>query len=133
MDTNKFLLNKQLQAEKLKNLGQGQVPVSPDTEIPMTPAPLEDITPEQAAELDKLARLEALSRVGRGPASVSPSVQDMTEKSDMIAAPMDQYAPAGSFEGGKLGQQVSPDVTGTQSAPEVERLARLKALIQAGK
>ena len=57
MDTNKFLLNKQLQAEKLKNLQQRQVPVSPDTEIPMTPAPLEDITPEQATELDKLARL----------------------------------------------------------------------------
>lgn len=128
MDTNKFLLNKQLQAEKLKNLGQGQVPVSPDAEIPMTPAPLEDITPEQAAELDKLARLEALSRVGRGPASVSPSVQDMTEKSDMMAVPLEEYAPAGSFEGGKLGQQVSPDLEGVN--PEEERLVKLKALFQ---
>ena len=86
-------------------------------DVPMEAAPLEEMTPEKAAELAKM------SKEGRSPSS-----------SDMIPVPLEEYAPAGSYVGGKYGQQVSPDMSGMEQAPVVEskdeRLAKLKALFQ---
>lgn len=115
---------KQELQKKIDDLKTGKVQVEPQQDIPMEPAPMSEMTPEQAAKLDAI---RSIQEKNRGPASVGPSTQDLTEKSDMVAVPMDQYAPAGSFVGGKLGQQESPDLVNPEVKPEeVSRLPNLK-------
>ena len=91
-----------------------------EQQIPMVPVPMTEMTPEKAAELDAL---------GRNPSS---AVEDISIP--MQASPMESYSPAGSYVGGKLGQQVSPDMLGTEPTinpvPQDPRLAKLKALFQ---
>lgn len=112
----------------LKKLKDGTVPVQ-DESIPMVPAPLEEMTPEKAKMLDEAA--------ARNPASVKPSVEDMTEKSDMIAVPLEKFMPAGFYDKkqGEVGMQPSPDVADLSKVqpeevkPE-ERLAKIKLMLQ---
>ena len=94
--------------------GLYQVPTEPDT-IPMEAAPIDEMTPEKAALLDK----------GRSPASAP--------NSDMVAVPLEDFMPAGSYMAGKgiPGQEASPDISGNPEAPVApDRLAKLKALFQ---
>ena len=108
---------KLLQALKDKAVG-GQIDNA--SGLPMEAVPAEEMTPEKAAQLEALKN-------ARNPAS-----------SDMVAVPMDVYAPKGAFQSkeGKPGENVSSDVTGQEVAPELdsaakdERLAKLKALLQ---
>ena len=124
----KYNMYKQELQKKIDDLKSGKVQVEPQQDIPMESAPMSEMTPEQAAKLDALRSIQEKSR---NPASVGPSVQDMTEKSDMIAVPENMYASAGSFVGGKLGQQESPDLVNPEVKPEeVSRLEKLRLLMQ---
>lgn len=100
----------------IKKLRDGNIPTQ-DESIPMQPAPMDEMTPEKAAELDK----------GRGPASIG---------SDMTAVPLEEFMPQGAYmaQKGMSGQESSPDVSGMSPAPEMDdkvaRLAKIKALFQ---
>lgn len=102
----------------IKKLRDGNIPTQ-DESIPMQPAPMDEMTPEKAQELDK----------GRKPASVDLN-------SDMVAVPLEEFMPQGAYmaQKGMPGQEASPDVSGMSPAPEMDdkaaRLAKIKALFQ---
>ena len=123
-----MLTPEQRKQELINKLKQAQVPSQNEQiEIPMEPSPMDEMTPEKAKEL----ALEGLR--SRGPASVNPTVSDMTEGSDMVAAPLDQFIPAGSYmaEKGMPGQKQSPDVADLSQEPvKQDRLEKLRQMLQ---
>lgn len=82
-----------------------------EMQIPMQPAPLEDMTPEKAAELD--------AQAVRGPASVETPM-------DNTIIPLQ---PKGAFmaKDGVPGQEASPDLNGNE---QNLRFQKLKVLLQ---
>jgi hypothetical protein len=107
---NEMMLKQQGLAELLKKIQNGEI--SPES-IPMEAAPLDEMTPEKAKELDKLTAREPASE----------------DDIPMVPEKMDEFAPKGSFVGGKLGQQVSPDVVNPDEE-KVDQFAKLRQLIR---